>query len=140
MKLCLLLSCTVFFTLLAEDVAVTGTGTGPPCSGLVCISTKTNNNPGLWTLGSSPIYSGTINGSFVTDRVDSVNSRPRRQTRSKKKRKRNNNNRKGGRNIRKSSKRGGSNPNKIKTKTGSKKCLNTGMNWRSYQSSVVISK
>ena len=139
MKLCLL-SCTVFFTVLAADVAVTGTGTGPHCSGLLCISTNTNNNHGLWTLGSSPIYSGPINGSFVSDRVDSVNSRPRRQTRNKKKRRRNNNNRKGGRNIRKSSKRGSSNPNKIKAKTGSKKCLNTGMNWRSYQSSVVISK
>ena len=136
MKLCLL-SCTIFFAVLAGDIAVTGTG--PPCSGLLCISSNTNNDQGLWTLGSSPVYSGPINGSFVSDRVDFVNSRPRRQTRNKKKRKRNNN-RKGGRNIRKSSKRGSSNPNKIKTKTGSKKCLNTGMNWRSYQSSVVISK
>ena len=120
MNFCLL-SWSVFFSVLTDDIAVSG----PHCSGLVCISTDTNNNHGLWTLGSSPIYSGPINGSFVSDGADSVNSRPRRQTRNKKKRKRNNN-RKGGRNFRKS--------------TGSKKCLHTGMNWRSYQSSVVISK
>ena len=134
MNFCLL-SWSVFFSVLADDIAVSG----PHCSGLVCISTDTNNNHGLWTLGSSPIYSGPINGSFVSDGADSVNSRPRRQTRNKKKRKRNNN-RKGGRNFRKSSQRGGSNENKIKTKTGSKKCFHTGMNWRNYQSSVVISK
>ena len=88
------------------------------------------------------VHSGSNNGSFVSDSAGSVISRPRRQAvgraRNKKKRNRNNNRKGGGRNIRKSSKRGGASQNKINK--ASKKCLNTGMNWRSYQSSVVISK
>ena len=96
------------------------------------------------TIISDPatLHSGSNNGSFVSDSAGSVISRPRRQAvargRNKKKRNRNNNRKGGGRNIRKSSKRGGASQNKINK--ASKKCLNTGMNWRSYQSSVVISK
>ena len=78
----------------------------------------------LWLSCSNDIYSGTINGSFVSD-IEPVNYRQRRQTRGKK----NNRNRNNNRNNRKAS------------GAGSRTCLRkTGMDWRSYQSATVISK
>ena len=81
---------------------------------------------------SEMVLSGfSVNGTTNVDINESNNARVKRQARNKKKKKKDRNNR----NIRKNT-----NKNNKSQTSNKNTCLNTGMNWRNYQSFTTISR